>query len=61
LLGITADCYKRVARADPPEAGANQERIFHLEMVIRSSSGDGESIRGNNMFFFFVLVLKVKD
>ena len=53
LLGITANCYIRgVARADPPEAGANQERIFHLEMVIRSSSGDGESIRGNNMFLF---------
>ena len=60
LLGITANCYKRVARADPPEAGANQERIFHLEVVIRSSSGDGESIRGDNMFFF-VLVSKVKD
>jgi hypothetical protein len=50
LLGITANYYKRVARADPPEAGVKQEHVFYLD----------ESIRGNNMLFF-VLVLKVKD
>jgi len=51
LLGITVNYYKKVARADPPEAGVKQEHVFYLD----------ESIRGNNMFFFFVLVLKVKD